>query len=83
MSGEGLGEVKATTVAGIALGIGVLGLLPIWKDLHHHDSKAQSGFGILYDQIILKYRAKHIPSPEALANAKARYALGEICEGKC
>ena len=71
--------MKAITIGGITLGALILGFMPIWKDMHHSESKkAQTGFGILYDQVVLRKRAKHIPSAQAIAIAKARYMLGSL-----
>lgn len=51
--------------------------LPIWRDMHHQ-GQSQSGWSLLWDQLVLKERAKHIHVEEAVINAKARYALGVI-----
>ncbi len=49
--------------------------LPVWRDMHHQ-GKAQSGWGILRDQLVIQERAKHISARQAVINAKARYSLG-------
>ncbi|MBA7665022.1 hypothetical protein ES703_73088 [subsurface metagenome] len=56
--------------------LGVLMSLPVWRDMHHQESKGQSGWDFIRDQLILKERAKHIAVTEAVANARARYSLG-------
>ena len=64
----------------ILLSVGALAVfmaLPIWKDMHHQ-GKSQSGWGFVWEQLVLKERAKHIHVEEAVINAKARYSLGLI-----
>lgn len=62
-------------VLGLAA-VGVFMSLPVWRDMHHRESKGQSGWDFIKDQLILKERAKHIAVTEAVANARARYTLG-------
>jgi len=62
----------------IFLGLGALAVfmsIPVWKDMHHQ-GQSQSGWSLLWDQLVLKERAKHIAVEEAVINAKARYNTG-------
>ena len=64
----------------VIFGLGALAVflaLPIWRDLHHRGT-SQSGWGILWDQLVLKERAEHIAVEKAVINAKVRHNLGRI-----
>ena len=49
--------------------------LPLYRDMHHR-GETQTGWRFWWSQFVMKERAKHISSEEAVINAKARNALG-------